>query len=146
LVVCALLDSLAQNVTFKREEAEAIAAQVADDVRKHYDDPKLHGVDWDAKLRELQKKIGIANSSNLAFANIAAMLESLDDSHTFFIPPPRSFSLDYGWRLQTIGERCLVTHVRPQTDASTKVHLGDEVLAINDYRPTRANIYAVGMC
>src|ERR1700756_1717469 len=86
LVVCAPLDILAQEITFKRKEAETIAAQVAEDVRKRYYDPKLHGVDWDDKLRELQKKIGIANSSNLAFANIAAMLESLDDSHTFFIP------------------------------------------------------------
>jgi carboxyl-terminal processing protease len=139
-----LLDADAQDVTFKREQAEIMAKEVAADVAKHYYDPKLHGVDWDAQLRETEKKIGNATSGNLAFANIAAMLDSLDDSHTFFIPPPRSFSMDYGWRLQTIGERCLVTHVRPQTDAATKVHPGDEVLAVNDYKPTRANIYRIG--
>ena len=144
LIGYALLCASAQDITFKREQAETMVNQVADDIAKHYYDPKLHGVDWDAKLREAKKKIENSTSSNLAFANIAAMTDSLDDSHTYFIPPKRSFSFDYGWRIQAIGEQCLVTHVRPQTDAATKVHSGDEVLAINDYKPTRANIYRIG--
>jgi C-terminal processing protease CtpA/Prc len=139
-----LLDLGAQNIAAKRGEAEIIADEVAADIAKHYYDPKLHGIDWNAKLSEAKKKIENATSANLAFANIAAMVDNLGDSHTFFIPPPRSFSLDYGWRFQVIGERCLVTHVRPQTDAATKVRPGDEVLAVNDYKPARANIYRIG--
>jgi C-terminal processing protease CtpA/Prc len=144
LVVGAILRAAAQDITFKRQQAEVIVNQVAEDVAKHYYDPNLHGVDWDAKLHEAMQKIGKATSNNLAFANIAAMVDSLDDSHTYFIPPPRSFSFDYGWRIEAIGERCLVTRVRQQTDAATKVHPGDEVLAINDYKPTRANIHRIG--
>lgn len=144
LVACAILHLLAQNIGFKRQEVEAIAADVSEDVRKHYYDPKLHDTDWEGKLRETQRKIETANSSNQAFADVAAMLENLDDSQTFLIPPPRSFSLDYGWRIQTIGDRCLVTHVRPETDAATKVHPGDEVLTVNDYKPTRANMWGIG--
>src|ERR1039458_7993893 len=140
---CTLLGAGAQDLNFKRRQAETILNQVADDVLKHYYDPKLHGIDWNAKLRETKKKIENATSSNLAFANIAAMLDTLDDSHTFFIPPGRSFMLDYGWRFQTVGERCFVTRVRPQTDAATKVHPGDEVLAINGYTPRRANIVRI---
>lgn len=143
VVGCALLDPAAQNLTFKREQAERMLDEVSGDVVKHYYDPKLHGIDWDAKLRDAKKKIENATSSNLAFANLAAMLDSLNDSHTYFIPPPRSFSLDYGWRIQTIGERCFVTRVRPHSDAASKVHAGDEVLAINDYKPTRANIIRI---
>jgi C-terminal processing protease CtpA/Prc len=139
---CVLLEAAAQNITFKREEAELVVEEVADDVVKHYYDPKMHGVDWNAKLREAKEKIETATSSNLAFANIAAMLDSLNDSHTFFVPR-HSFNLDYGWRIQTVGERCFVTRVRPQTDAASKVHPGDEVLAINDYKPSRANILRI---
>ena len=120
-----------------------MAQDVADDVAKHYYDRALHGVDWDAKLRETREKIQNATSSNLAFANIAAMLDSLGDSHTFFIPPRRSFQLDYGWRIQIVGERCLVTGVRPETDAATKVRPGDEVLALDDYRPARENLVRI---
>jgi len=120
-----------------------MAQDVADDVAKHYYDRTLHGVDWEAKLRDTTEKIQKATSSNLAFANIAAMLDSLGDSHTFFIPPRRSLQLDYGWRIQIIGERCLVTGVRPETDAATKVRPGDEVLAVNDSRPARGNLVRI---
>jgi C-terminal processing protease CtpA/Prc len=139
---CALLGAAGQNLTFKRGEAELIADEVAGDVVKHYYDRKLHGIDWDAQLREAKNKIENATSRNLAFANIAAMLDSLNDSHTAFVPR-HSFSLDYGWRIQTIGERCFVTRVRPQSDAATKIHPGDEVLAINDYKPVRANLVRI---
>lgn len=138
-----LLDAASQNLTYKREQAERILNEVADIVAKHYYDPKLHGVNWNVKLLEAKTKIENATSRNLAFANIAAMLDSLNDSHTFFAPE-HSFSLDYGWRIQAIGERCFVTRVRPQTDAANKVHPGDEVLAINDYKPVRANIVRIG--
>ena len=135
-----LLCTTAQDLKYRRDQAQIIAEHAADDITKHYYDPKLHGLDWGAKLDEAKKKIENATSSNLAFANIAAMLDALNDSHTFFIPPTRSFSIDYGWRIEAIGEHCLVTHVRPETDAATKVHVGDEVLAINDYKPSRANL------
>ncbi len=139
----ALSNAAAQDLSFKREQAELILEEVADKVAKHYYDPKLDGVDWNAKLAETRKKIEVATSRNLAFADIAAMLDSLNDSHTFFIPPPRSFGLDYGWRIQTIGEQCFVTHVRPETDAAIKIHPGDEVLSINDYKPARTNIVRI---
>lgn len=115
---------------------EAAAAEV----RKHYYDPKMHGVDWDAKLAEAKAKIGDASSRNMAFAEIAAMLDQLDDSHTYFIPPDRSFTIDYGWRLRMVGDRCFVMRIRPQTDAAAKLHVGDEVLGINGYKPTRITL------
>lgn len=140
---CALRQVTGQSIAFKKEQAEAIVAEVAEAVQKQYYDPKLNGVDWDAQRREATRKIENASTSNQTFANIAAMLDSLNDSHTYFIPPPRSFSLDYGWRIEAIGERCFVTRVRPETDAETKVHPGDEILAINDYTPARANIHRI---
>jgi len=142
IVGCALLGAAAQSIAFKRGEAELIADEVADDVAKHYYDPKLHGIDWNAQLRDAKNKIRNATSGNLAYANIAAMLDSLNDSHTFFIPR-HSFRFDYGWRVQTVGERCYVTRVRPETDAATKAHPGDEVLDINGYKPTRANMVRI---
>lgn len=144
IVGCALEGVVAQSISFKREQAEAIVDEVAEDVRKTYYDPKLNGVDWDTQRREAKKKIEHSSTRNETFANIAAMLDSLNDSLTYFIPPDRQFSIDYGWRIEAIGERCFVTHVRPETDAASKVHPGDEVLAINDYTPTRANIHRIG--
>jgi hypothetical protein len=45
---------------------------VASDVRHHYYDPKLRGVDWDAKVQEAREKIAKAKSWEEATLDIAA--------------------------------------------------------------------------
>jgi C-terminal processing protease CtpA/Prc len=111
---------------------------VASDVRRYYYDAKLHGVDWDAKVKEARDKIAKAASRDESTLQIAAVLEELNDSHTFFSPPRDPIPEDYGWRYQMVGSRCYVTQVRPKSDADTKgVKPGDEVLTINGFTPTR---------
>lgn len=62
----------------------------------------------------------------------------MDDSHTFFLPPQHPVRLDYGWQYQMVGGHCLVTQVRPESDAEAKgLKPGDEVLAINGIAPAR---------
>ena len=104
----------------RRQQAEGMLRDVADDVKKHYYDPALHGLDWDLKVRETKEKIDKADSLNRALSQIAALLDSLDDSHTFFLPPPRPYVHDYGFQMEMIGDRCYVVRVRPGTDAETK--------------------------
>jgi carboxyl-terminal processing protease len=121
-----------------REKAQAILQSIAGDVRKYYYDPKLHGVDWDAKVEETKQAIAKTDSWNTAILEVASLLETLNDSHTFFAPPQDPMSQDYGWRFQMIGNRCYVTHVRPKTDAENKgLKPGDEVLTIDGFAPTR---------
>ena len=77
---------------------------------------------------------------NMAMSHIAAALASLNDSHTFFVPPRHAYHLDYGFRYQMVGERCFVTLVRPKSDADLKgVKPGDEVVAINGHSIVRAD-------
>jgi C-terminal processing protease CtpA/Prc len=127
--------------SFDRTLAQDILRTVADDVKKHYYDPKLHGVDWDAKVTEAKKNIDKASSLRAAMFEIATVLDSLNDSHTYFRPPLEAGRFDYGLEYQMIGERCFVTQVRPQGDAEAKgVKQGDEVLTLNGYQLTRDNI------
>jgi carboxyl-terminal processing protease len=124
-----------------RELAQAMLENVASDVRKGYYDPKLHGVDWDAKVRETKEKIAKATSYNTALLQIAALLELLEDSHTFLVPPGVVRHQDYGWRFQMVGKRCYVTQVRPKSDAETKgLRPGDEVVSIEGFNPTREGL------
>ena len=99
-----------------RERAQAMLANVSDDVRKHYYDAKLHNLDWDALVR--QAKLDISKASDLpgADAQIAGLLERLGDAHTSFIPTRNPFSVEYGWHFKTFGNRCYVTDVRPGSD------------------------------
>ena len=50
--------------------------EVAADVRKNYYDPKLHGVEWDAKVQQARLNIEKADSMDSAVSGIAALLDS----------------------------------------------------------------------
>ncbi len=127
-----------------RDNAEGMLRIVTAEVRKHYYDPKFHGVDWDATIAEARQKIDKATSLNMALSHIAATLDALNDSHTFFLPPQRSYRHDYGFRYQMVGQRCIVTRVRPGSDAESKgVRPGDQVLAINGYNVDRNDLWKV---
>jgi carboxyl-terminal processing protease len=121
-----------------RERVLDMLENLSKDVRKHYYDPTFHGVDWDAKVAETRNRIKNETSLNVALADIAAALISLDDSHTLFLPPPRPYRHDYGFQTEMIGNQCYVSRVRPSSDAEAKgVKPGDEVLAIEGYTPNR---------
>jgi C-terminal processing protease CtpA/Prc len=131
-----------QMSKFDRDRAEEMLHVVGDDVRKHYYDPKFHGLDWDAKMVEAKQKIHGEKSFNMAMSHIAAMLDTLNDSHTFFLPPQHAYRHDFGWQYQMFGERCFITQVRPKSDAEVKgVKAGDEILTINGFTPARDNLW-----
>jgi carboxyl-terminal processing protease len=115
-----------------RTEARDMLRMIADDVRKHYYDPNLHGPEFNDRVRAADEKIKAATSLSQAFAMIGFALEGLHDSHTYFLPPGRTQLMRYGWRPQFIGDRCYVTRVRPGSDADAQgLRAGDQILAIN---------------
>ena len=125
-----------------RERDQQMLRTVGDEVIKHYYDPKFHGVDFNAELAAAKQRIDNATSNNMALSSIAAALDSLDDSHTFFLPPEHAIRRDYGWGYQMFGDRCFVTRVRPKSDAEAKgLKPGDEVLTINGIAPTRDTVW-----
>lgn len=128
----------AQMSGIERGNAQDMLKVVAGEIKKHYYDPKFHGIDWDSKVAETKQKIASANSFNMAMAHIAAMIDQLNDSHTFMLPPQHAYHFEPGFRYQMVGDQCFVTHVRPQSDADTKaLKPGDEILAINGYDVNR---------
>jgi carboxyl-terminal processing protease len=127
---------------FDRDRLQEILHLVAGDVQKHYYDPKFHGLDWDATIAKAKTEINNETSMNMGMSHIAAALDSLNDSHTFFSPPRHANRYDYGWQYQMVGDHCFVTHVRPNSDADTKgVKSGDELLGLNGFTPNRDNLW-----
>jgi len=125
-----------------RERARAMFGNIADDVRKHYYDPKFHGLDWSATVQTTQQAIDNATTLNRALSEIAAGLDKLNDSHVFFLPPQRPYTHEFGWQLEMVGDHCFVTQVRPQSDVEAKgIKRGDEVLTLNGFPPTRDNLH-----
>ena len=126
----------------ERARAQSMLRDAAADVKRYYYDAKLHGVDWDAKVRQAQDNIDHADSMDGAISEIAALLDNLNDSHTFFVTPPRTHSHEYGFRMKLIGARCYVTRVLSGSDAEKKgLKPGDEVVAINETPVTRQSLW-----
>lgn len=116
--------------------------QVRKTIEKNYYDPAFGGVNLDAVFRDAEGSMQQAQSAGQTFGIIAQAITALNDSHTFFVPPSRVAQVTYGWRMAMVGDRCLVTGVRPGKDAEQKgLRVGDEILTIEGYRPTRENLW-----
>lgn len=119
------------------DRARGILRDAHDAVKSHYYDPKFHGLDWEARFRDFDEKIKSAPTLSQAFGVVAAFLDGLNDSHTYFRPPARPYSVDYGYRMRIFGDTAFITHVRPGTDAESKVHTGDRVVGYNGFAVNR---------
>jgi C-terminal processing protease CtpA/Prc len=134
-----------QMTKFDRDRAQVMLKEIAGEVSKHYYDPKFHGIDWGKTVQEAREKIDNATSINAALTDIAATLDKLNDSHTFFLPPIRPYHHDYGFQYWMVGDHCFVFRVRPGSDAAAKgLKPGDEILAIDGYNPSRDTLWRLG--
>jgi C-terminal processing protease CtpA/Prc len=125
-----------------RGKSKEMLEAFRDDVRMFYFDKKYQGVDLDARFKSVEQKIDTAPSLAYAVSYIAATVDVLNDSHTFFIPPPLPYTYSYGWEMKAIGDsECFVTAVRPGSDAANKgLKPGDQVLGVNGYRVSRQDM------
>lgn len=129
--------------SLNQDRARGMLRDAYDNLKKRYYDPKFHGLDIDARYREFDEKIRNAASLSQSFGVIAGFLDGLNDSHTFFTPPSRPYRVDYGYRMQIYGNDCLISRVRPGTDADSKIHPGDQVLGYNKFTVNRADFWKV---
>jgi C-terminal processing protease CtpA/Prc len=121
------------------ERAHLMLRQAYDEVMKNYYDPKYHGVDLDTSFHQYDTRLNSAQSINETFRIIAAFLTTLHDSHTYFMPPARTNRSSIAFHMEMVGDKGFITRIRPGTDAATKLHIGDQVLALNGFNVKRAD-------
>jgi C-terminal processing protease CtpA/Prc len=125
-----------------RNRGRAMLTLVRDYIKEYYYDTAYHGIDLEARFKAADTKIGEAQSLSQVLGVIAQVVTELNDSHTFFIPPPRPVDVDYGWKMQAVGDAVYVTAVKPGSDAEAQgLKPGDEVLSVDGFRPTRATLW-----
>ncbi len=129
-----------QMSSLDRSTIQLMAKDTAEGVKKNYFDPTYGGVDFNAAYAAAQQSIANAGSVREGYEAIADMLQKLNDSHTFFVPPEQPFTVEQGWEMQLIGEKCFVTFVKKGSDAEAKgLKPGDEILELENVKPTRTN-------
>jgi len=124
----------------QRERARQMLRDLHDAMEHHYYDPQYHGVDMEARFKAADTRLQSVNNLGAALTTIAQTLDALKDSHTFFLPPSRNTRREYGYVQQMIGDRCFITAVRPDRDATEKLAAGDEVLDWQGFAPNRENL------
>ncbi len=112
VILCALLAPqfcrAQQAPAMSKDQQEMIAAilrEAHDEVKKHYYDATLHGLDWDALYKQYTDNIAKARNLGEGYRVVAAFLEGLKDSHTYFMPPWSPIHLDYGFRYALVEIR-----------------------------------------
>jgi carboxyl-terminal processing protease len=129
---------------FDRDRGRTMLSNIKSDLKKDYYDPTFHGIDLDARFKVADEKITQATSLGQIFGIIAQTLIELEDSHTFFLPPSRPYTTEYGWQMQMIGDKAYVIAVKPGSDAEAKgLKEGDEVYSIDGVGPTRENMWKI---
>lgn len=111
-------------------------------LREHYYDPAFHGIDLNTHFKAAAAKIDEARSNSHAWGIIAQTLIDFNDSHTYFVPPARPATVEYGWEMRISGDACLITAVRPGSDAEAKgLRPGDQLLKLDQFTPARADLW-----
>jgi carboxyl-terminal processing protease len=123
--------------SFQLARAHQMLRTVHDEIKKNYYDPKYHGINLDEMYAKADRALDESGSNTGAFLVIAEFVATLQDSHTFFVPPDRVSRMNRGFRMEAIGDSCFVTQIEPKTDAANKLHLGDRILTINGYTADR---------
>jgi len=106
--------------SFDRERGRMMLEVIKDDIRKNYYDPNFRGIDLDERFKVADDKIKQATSIGQVFGIVAQFAIELEDSHTVFLPPSRSYQTEYGWQMQVIGDKTFVVAVKPGSDAEKK--------------------------
>ena len=125
-----------------RNRGVVMLGLVKDYLKEFYYDPAYHGMDLNARFKIAEDHIREAANISQILGIIAQAMAEMNDSHTFFIPPSRPVDVDYGWKMQMIGNSCFVTVVDAGSDAETQgLKPGDEVLSLDGFRPTRESFW-----
>jgi C-terminal processing protease CtpA/Prc len=143
VALAAVSPAAAQGLSaLDRERTQGMLDVIKGEVKKSYYDPAFHGIDVEARFKLAQEKIKQASSLGQSFGIVAQALLDFNDSHTFFIPPRRAASVDYGWQMQMVGDDAYITAVKPGSDAEAQgVKPGDLILAVDGHKPTRAILW-----
>jgi carboxyl-terminal processing protease len=130
------------NVKIERARAKNILRLVSSELKKYYHDPTMNGLDWEAEVKAAEERIDRSMTVGAVYTAVVAIVDKLNDSHTYFYPPNRAAYPQYGFRMKAYGDKVLVYKINPK-GAATKagLQLGDQIVKIQNFPVTRRNYF-----
>lgn len=127
-----------------RHRGQLMLEQIQDILERKYYDRTFHGLNLKQRFKEAGEQIKQQDKNWQIMRTIAQVLIDLNDSHTMFFPPDRSYRVEYGFSSMIIGNRCFVVDVRRASDAEKKgLKPGDEIITYNGLAPTRDTLWVI---
>jgi C-terminal processing protease CtpA/Prc len=123
---------------------EDILKIVSADVQKNFYDPQMKGLDWAALTEETRQHIRASNNTGQMILAIISLLDKLEDSHTYFVPPPLTQQADFGFKARPYGSDIRVYNVASKGPADKAgMALGDTISSLNGIRVDRSNFLEI---
>lgn len=111
-------------------------------LREHYYDPTFRGIDLKARIETAKARVKTLEYNWQMYRVLVQVLMDFNDSHTRMTLPPRTDYFEYGLGMQMIGDECMITSVKPESDAAKQgVEVGDQILLLGKFRPNRRDLW-----
>jgi C-terminal processing protease CtpA/Prc len=128
----------------QRGEWEDVLKLVSADVQKNFYDPGMKGLDWSALTDETRQRIRASGNVGQMILAVSSLLDRLQDSHTYFIPPRLTAYSDFGFKAKAYGNDVRVYEIDKKGPADKAgLHVGDAILSINGVAVDRSNAQEV---
>jgi len=125
-----------------REYSLLILDEMEEILGEYYYDPKMKGLDLKKKIVDAKARVKTLQYNWQMYRVLVQLLMDFDDSHTTMLLPPRSDHFDYGFRMQMIGDACVITSVKKDSDAFKQgLRPGDQILNLGKFTPTRRDLW-----
>lgn len=129
----------AQSYTdLDRQRAQLMLDVIGKDLLKYYYDSTYGGVPLRTLIDSTRAQLGRSQSNEQSFGLIGRVFLALGNSQTWFMPPTRVATVNYGWTAQSIGDSVYLTDVDTASDAYHQgVRAGDRLLGVDGFAMER---------
>ena len=129
-----------QDLEFNRDRMQMMLETVSRRVERHFYDPTLRGLDWQALTRQAEERIENAGNLGEMVTAIFTLVEQLKDSHTAFLPPPRNVKAIFGFSAKPFGNEIRIYELDEDGPAARAgLQLGDRLWAVNSFNAERSS-------
>lgn len=132
----------AQNLKSDRGLHQNILKVLKSSIQDKYYDSNFGGIKIEEQFKLANNSINSAASSAQMMNIIAGFLFQFEDSHLFFLPPPKTTKIEYGWEMTLVGDQAFVSRVDETSDAAKKgIKVGDQIFMFEGFVPTRKDFW-----
>lgn len=133
---------LTSEAKIARDHSLGILDEMGEILTEYYYDPKFKGIDLKARIETAKARVKTLQYNWQMYRVLVQVLMDFNDSHTTMLLPPRSDYFQYGFGMQMIGDDCMITSIKKDSDIASKgVEVGDQIVALGKFRPNRRDLW-----